>query len=77
MNLLLSPIRRRFATAVHGDAGVGIVTVIFVMALVTAPSSPFKVYAGPKGKKIAATCMAEPSMKDLAIEVCSSLRSTK
>jgi hypothetical protein len=48
-----------------------------VIAVVTKPSSPVNVYAGPKGKKIAATCMAEPSQKDLAIEICSSLVATK
>lgn len=48
-----------------------------VVAIVTKPSSPVAVYAGPKGKKIAATCMAEPSQKDLAIEICSSLVATK
>lgn len=48
-----------------------------VVAVVTKPSSPVNVYAGPTGKKIAATCMAEPSQKDLAIEICSSLVATK
>jgi len=48
-----------------------------LIAIVTKPSSPVNVYAGPKGKKIAATCMAEPSLKELAIEVCSSLVATK
>lgn len=48
-----------------------------VIAIVTKPSSPVSVYAGPVGKKIAATCMAEPSQKDLAIEICSSLTATK
>lgn len=48
-----------------------------VVAVVTKPNSPVNVYAGPIGKKIAATCMAEPSQKDLAIEVCSSLVATK
>ena len=48
-----------------------------VIAIVTKPNSPVNVYAGPKGKKIAATCMAEPSQKDLAVEICSSLVATK
>jgi hypothetical protein len=48
-----------------------------VVAIVTKPSSPVTVYAGPKGKKIASTCMAEPSQKDLAIEICASLTATK
>lgn len=48
-----------------------------VYAVVEAPSSPVKIYAGPKGKKIASTCMAEPDHKDLAIEICTSIKSTK
>jgi hypothetical protein len=48
-----------------------------LVAIVTKPNSPVHVYAGPKGKKISATCMAEPSQKDLAIEVCTSLVATK
>jgi hypothetical protein len=48
-----------------------------LVAIVTKPSSPVAVYAGPKGKKIMATCMAEPSAKDLAVEICASLTSTK
>jgi hypothetical protein len=48
-----------------------------VVAIVTKPASPIGVYAGPKGKKFAATCLAEPSQKDLAIEICSSLTAAK
>lgn len=48
-----------------------------VVAVVTKPNSPVNIYAGPIGKKIASTCMAEPSQKDLAIEICSSLVATK
>ena len=48
-----------------------------VYAVVKAPSSPVKVYAGPKGKKIASTCMAEPDHEALAIEICTSIKSTK
>ncbi len=48
-----------------------------VVAIVTKPASPVGVYAGPKGKKIMATCLAEPSQKELAIEICSSLTALK
>lgn len=48
-----------------------------LIAIVTKPSEPLNIYAGPKGKKVQSHCMAEPSMKDLAIQICSSLKSTK
>ncbi len=45
-----------------------------VIVTVEKPKMPLNVYAGPVGAKLAAHCMAEPSMRDLAVEVCSSLR---
>lgn len=48
-----------------------------VIAIVTKPSSPVSIYAGPIGKKIAATCMTEPSQQELAVSICSSLVATK
>ena len=48
-----------------------------LLAIVTADKSPVNVYAGPKGSKVVSHCMAEPSDKDLAIEICSSLRAVK
>jgi hypothetical protein len=47
------------------------------IAIVTKPNSPINIYAGPKGAKIASHCMAEPSMKDLGIQICASLKSTE
>lgn len=48
-----------------------------VIAIVTRPSSPVNIYAGPMGKKIAAHCMTEPSQQELAMSICSSLVATK
>lgn len=45
-----------------------------VIVTVEKPKMPINIYAGPVGAKFAAHCMAEPSMKALATEVCTSLR---
>lgn len=47
------------------------------VSIVEKPQSPVHVYGGPKGGKIRARCMAEPQHKDLAVEICSSLRVVK
>jgi hypothetical protein len=47
------------------------------VSIVEKPKSPVLVYGGPKGGKIRARCMAEPDHKDLAVEICSSLRVVK
>jgi hypothetical protein len=48
-----------------------------LMAIVTRSDGPLNVYAGPKGAKVQSHCMAEPSQKDLAVKICSSLQAKK
>ncbi len=48
-----------------------------VMVIVDKPKMPLNIYAGPVGAKMAAHCMAEPSMRDTAIAICGSLRAKK
>ncbi|MEZ4439141.1 MAG: hypothetical protein R3B72_08630 [Polyangiaceae bacterium] len=45
-----------------------------VLVIVEQPQMPLNIYAGPVGKKLASHCMAEPSMRDLAVKICTSLR---
>lgn len=49
---------------------------VFVV-VVEKEASPLNIYAGPKGAKFAAHCMAEPSDRDLATEICTSIRAAK
>lgn len=47
------------------------------IVIIEKPSNPVHVFAGPKGAKLQSHCVAEPDHKDLAVEICSSLKSTK
>ena len=49
---------------------------LFVV-VVEKEASPLNIYAGPKGAKFAAHCMAEPDHKDLAMEICTSIKAAK
>jgi hypothetical protein len=48
-----------------------------LIAIVTKPSSPLSVFAGPKGAKFAAQCMSEPQHKELALQICPSIQALK
>ncbi len=49
---------------------------LFVV-VVEKEASPVNIYAGPKGAKFAAHCMAEPDHKDLAMQICTSIKAAK
>lgn len=48
-----------------------------LLVVVDKPKLPLNIYAGPVGAKLQTHCMAEPSMRELAIEICSSIRPKK
>jgi hypothetical protein len=45
-----------------------------LLVVVDKPKLPLNIYAGRVGAKMQTHCMAEPGMRELAIEVCSSIR---
>jgi hypothetical protein len=50
---------------------------VFVVIVEKKDLPMLNIYAGPKGAKLTAHCMAEPKDKDLAIKICSSLKAIK